>query len=68
VIVPNGPRGTDAPEPPASIPLEYREGGPGTPVSITFLGGLYQDAKLAVLARAYQNKAGFLNLHPRLPK
>jgi Asp-tRNA(Asn)/Glu-tRNA(Gln) amidotransferase A subunit family amidase len=68
VIVPNGLRGADAPVPPAGIPFEYREGGPGTPVSITFLGGLYQDGKLAAFARAYQNKAGFLNLHPKLPQ
>ncbi len=68
VIVPNGLRGADAPAPPAQTPFEYREGGPGTPVSITFLGGLYQDAKLAAFARAYQNKAGFLGLHPKLPK
>jgi len=67
VILPNGLRGADAPVPPAGIPMEYREGGPGTPVSITFLGGLYQDAKLAAFARAYQNKAGFLGLHPKLP-
>jgi Asp-tRNA(Asn)/Glu-tRNA(Gln) amidotransferase A subunit family amidase len=68
VIVPNGLRGADAPVPPAGIPFEYREGGPGTPVSITFLGGLYQDARLAAFARAYQDKAGFLGLHPKLPK
>ena len=67
VIVPNGLRGADAPVPPPEIPFEYREGGPNTPVSITFLGGLYQDAKLAAFARAYQLRAGFLNLHPKLP-
>lgn len=67
VIVPNGLRGADAPTAPASIPFEYREGGPNTPVSITFLGGLYQDAKLAAFARAYQLRAGFLHLHPKLP-
>jgi len=68
VIVPNGLRGADAPAVPAQIPFEYREGGPGTPVSITFLGALYQDAKLAAFARAYQDKAGFLGLHPKLPQ
>jgi len=67
VIVPNGLRGADAPVPPPQIPFDNRSGGPGTPVSITFLGGLYQDAKLAAFARAYQNKAGFLGLHPKLP-
>ncbi len=67
VIVPNGLRGPDAPVPSSRLPFEDRAGGPNTPVSITFLGGLYQDAKLAAFARAYQNRAGFLNLHPKLP-
>lgn len=67
VIVPNGVRGDDAPLP------EHTEdghpenvGGPGTPVSLTFLGGLYSDARLAAFARAYQEKTGFHRLHPRL--
>ena len=41
-------------------------GGPGTPVSITFLGGLYQDAKLAAFARAYQEATKFNKVHPTL--
>ena len=41
-------------------------GGPGTPVSITFLGGLYQDAKLAAFSHAYQEATGFQKLHPKL--
>jgi Asp-tRNA(Asn)/Glu-tRNA(Gln) amidotransferase A subunit family amidase len=41
-------------------------GGPGTPVSLTFLGGLYQDAKLCAFARAYQESTGFQKLHPAL--
>ena len=41
-------------------------GGPGTPVSITFLAGLYQDAKLAAFGRAYQQATGFHKLHPKL--
>jgi Asp-tRNA(Asn)/Glu-tRNA(Gln) amidotransferase A subunit family amidase len=41
-------------------------GGPGTPVSLTFLGGLYQDAKLCAFARAYQEATAFHKLHPRL--
>ena len=46
VIVPNGLRGADAPPPPAVDTGDNDNiGGPGTPVSITFLGGLYQDAK-----------------------
>ena len=41
-------------------------GGPNTPVSLTFLGGLYQDAQTLAFAHAYQQAAGFLNLHPPL--
>jgi Asp-tRNA(Asn)/Glu-tRNA(Gln) amidotransferase A subunit family amidase len=40
--------------------------GPGTPVSLTFLGGLYSDARLAAFARAYQDATGFHKLHPNL--
>jgi len=67
VIVPNGARGEDAPLP------DHRDdghpqnvGGPGTPVSLTFLGGLYSDARLAAFARAYQEATGFHRLHPKL--
>jgi Asp-tRNA(Asn)/Glu-tRNA(Gln) amidotransferase A subunit family amidase len=68
VIVPNGLRGPDAPRPRSTKDGDDDNiGGPRTPVSITFLGGHYQDAKLLALARAYQQAAGFLNLHPRLP-
>jgi Asp-tRNA(Asn)/Glu-tRNA(Gln) amidotransferase A subunit family amidase len=67
VIVPNGLRGDDAPKPPAIDDGDHDDiGGPGTPVSITFLGGLYQDAKVAALARAYQQATGFEKLHPKL--
>ena len=67
IIVPNGIRGKDAPKPPAvDTGDEDNIGGPGTPVSITFLGGLYQDAKLAAFARAYQKETGFQKLHPKL--
>jgi Asp-tRNA(Asn)/Glu-tRNA(Gln) amidotransferase A subunit family amidase len=67
VIVPNGIRGNDAPVPPKVDDGEDDSiGGPGTPVSITFLGGLYQDAKLCVFARAYQQATGFQKLHPKL--
>lgn len=67
-IVPNGLRGSDAPAPPAVDTGEDDQiGGPGTPVSITFLAGHYQDAKLCALARAYQQATGFQNLHPKLP-
>jgi Asp-tRNA(Asn)/Glu-tRNA(Gln) amidotransferase A subunit family amidase len=67
VIVPNGLRGDDAPKPPAIDDGDHDDiGGPGTPVSLTFLGGLYQDAKVAAFARAYQQAAGFEKLHPKL--
>jgi Asp-tRNA(Asn)/Glu-tRNA(Gln) amidotransferase A subunit family amidase len=65
VIVPNGVRGDDAPEPfLAEDGSADNVGGPGTPVSITFLGGLYDDATLAAFARAYQDASGFARLHP----
>ncbi len=65
VIQPNGIRGKDAPKPPAvDTGDEDNIGGPGTPVSITFLGNLYQDAKLCAFARAYQQAAGFYKMHP----
>jgi len=68
VIVPNGLRGSDAPAPPAvDTGDDDQIGGPGTPVSITFLGGHYQDAKLCAFARAYQQATGFEKLHPKLP-
>jgi Asp-tRNA(Asn)/Glu-tRNA(Gln) amidotransferase A subunit family amidase len=67
VIVPNGIRGNDAPVPPKVDDGEDDSiGGPGTPVSLTFLGGLYQDAKLCAFARAYQEATGFQKLHPKL--
>jgi Asp-tRNA(Asn)/Glu-tRNA(Gln) amidotransferase A subunit family amidase len=67
VIVPNGLRGDDAPKPPQIDDGDHDDiGGPGTPVSITFLGGLYQDAKVAAFAHAYQQATGFEKLHPKL--
>jgi Asp-tRNA(Asn)/Glu-tRNA(Gln) amidotransferase A subunit family amidase len=67
VILPNGLRGADAPQPPAIDDGDHDDiGGPGTPVSITFLGGLYQDARLAAFAAAYQQATGFHKLHPKL--
>jgi Asp-tRNA(Asn)/Glu-tRNA(Gln) amidotransferase A subunit family amidase len=66
-IVPNGLRGDDAPAPPAvDTGNDDQIGGPGTPVSLTFLGGHYQDAKLCAFARAYQEATGFQKLHPKL--
>ncbi len=67
VIVPNGIRGDDAPVPPKVDTGEDDSiGGPGTPVSITFLGGHYQDARLCAFAKAYQDATGFQKLHPKL--
>jgi Asp-tRNA(Asn)/Glu-tRNA(Gln) amidotransferase A subunit family amidase len=65
VIVPNGIRGQDAPKPPAiDTGDDDSIGGPGTPVSLTFLGNLYQDSKLLAFVRAYQMASGFVNLRP----
>ena len=67
VIVPNGIRGSDAPKAQTDEDgaLQNSE-GPGTPVSITFLGALYSDARVAALARAYQEKTGFHRQYPKL--
>ncbi len=67
VIVPNGIRGTDAPKQQSDEDGSLQNAaGPGTPVSLTFLGALYSDARLAALARAYQEHTGFHHLHPKL--
>jgi Asp-tRNA(Asn)/Glu-tRNA(Gln) amidotransferase A subunit family amidase len=67
LIVPNGLRGADAPKPPAIDDGDHDDiGGPGTPVSLTFLAAHYQEAKLAAFASAYQQATGFHKLHPRL--
>jgi Asp-tRNA(Asn)/Glu-tRNA(Gln) amidotransferase A subunit family amidase len=67
VVVPNGIRGNDAPvAPKVDDGDDDSIGGPGTPVSLTFLGGLYQDAKLCAFARAYQEATGFQKVHPKL--
>lgn len=65
VIIPNGLRGKDAPPPPRiDTGDDDSIGGPGTPVSLTFLGALYQDAALLAFASAYQQATGFHRLHP----
>jgi Asp-tRNA(Asn)/Glu-tRNA(Gln) amidotransferase A subunit family amidase len=65
VIVPNGLRGPEAPKPPAIDTGEDDSiGGPGTPVSLTFLGRLYQDATLLAFASAYQQATSFHHLRP----
>jgi len=67
LIVPNGLRGDDAPKPPNIDDGDNDNiGGPGTPVSITFLAGLYEDSRLAAFAHAYQQATGFNKLHPKL--
>ena len=65
VIVPNGLRGDDAPKPQVRDG-ELQPGGPGTPVSLTFLGQLYGEAKLLAVAKAYQEATGFHLKHPTL--
>ena len=67
IIVPNGLRGADAPKrPEGGSDDNDNMGGPGTPVSITFLSGHYQDAKLCAFARAYQEATDFHKQHPKL--
>jgi Asp-tRNA(Asn)/Glu-tRNA(Gln) amidotransferase A subunit family amidase len=67
VIVPNGLRGPDAPPSPNPVDGAVdNAGGPGTPVSLTFLGGLYADARVAAFARAYQDATGFHKQNPEL--
>ncbi len=67
VIVPNGLRGDDAPAPAdTSDGGRQNTGGPGTPVSLTFLGRLYEDAKLLAFANVYQQHTSFHTLHPKL--
>jgi Asp-tRNA(Asn)/Glu-tRNA(Gln) amidotransferase A subunit family amidase len=67
VIVPNGLRGPDAPPSPNDVDGAVdNAGGPGTPVSLTFLGALYSDARVAAFASAYQKQTGFHKQHPQL--
>lgn len=39
----------------------------GTPVSLTFLGGLFEEAKLLAVAHAYQRTTGFHRVRPAVP-
>ncbi len=69
VIVPNGLRGDNAPAydpPPGPGAFGGNWGGPGTPVSLTFLGPLYGEAKLLAFARAYQNETEFHLKYPKI--
>ena len=68
LILPNGFRGDDAP--PAvkdKDGMVGNYGGPGTPVSITFLGPLYGEEKMLAFGRAYQDETKFHLQHPKLP-
>ena len=67
LILPNGFRSPDAPAPPAIDDGDHDDiGGPGTPVSLTFLAAHFQEAKLAAFAAAYQQATGFHLHHPTL--
>jgi Asp-tRNA(Asn)/Glu-tRNA(Gln) amidotransferase A subunit family amidase len=67
VILPHGFRGADAPTPPTEdTGDEDNIGGAGTPVSITFLGALYGEAKMLAMARAFQDATDFHTKHPKL--
>ena len=66
IILPNGLRGDDAPKPRVRENGEVDAGGPGTPLSLTFLGQLYGEAKMLALARAYQEATDFHRKQPRL--
>ena len=47
------------------LPNGFRDDG--TPVSLTFLGGLFEEAKVLAVARAYQDATGFHLKHPVVP-
>jgi Asp-tRNA(Asn)/Glu-tRNA(Gln) amidotransferase A subunit family amidase len=64
VIVRNGVRGADAPQPYVSPEGDINDGGPGTPLSLTFLGQLYGEGKALALAHAYERATGFAKQHP----
>jgi Asp-tRNA(Asn)/Glu-tRNA(Gln) amidotransferase A subunit family amidase len=66
LILPNGFRGEDAPKPRLRDNGELEPGGPGTPLSLTFLGQLYGEAKLLAVAKAYQDNTEFHLQHPKL--
>jgi Asp-tRNA(Asn)/Glu-tRNA(Gln) amidotransferase A subunit family amidase len=66
LILPNGLRGDDAPKPRVHENGEVDAGGPGTPLSLTFLGQLYGEARLLALAKAYQDATDFHHKHPPL--
>jgi Asp-tRNA(Asn)/Glu-tRNA(Gln) amidotransferase A subunit family amidase len=62
IILPNGFRAADA-----AIPTNpIRGGGPGTPLSFSFVGNLYREDQIAALAAAYQAQTDFHLKHPKL--
>jgi Asp-tRNA(Asn)/Glu-tRNA(Gln) amidotransferase A subunit family amidase len=62
VILPNGFRPANAPVPEKPT----RGGGPGTPVSLTFVGNLYGESDLLAVAKAYQDATEFHLKHPKI--
>ena len=66
LILPNGLRGPDAPPARVRENGEVEGGGPGTPLSLTFLGQLYGEAKMLAVAKAYQDATDFHHKHPQL--
>ena len=68
LILPNGFRGEDAPKPRVHENGEVDAGGPGTPLSLTFLGQLYGEARMLALAKAYQDATDFHQKHPQLTR
>src|SRR4029078_11004213 len=48
------------------IPNGFREDG--APVSLTFLGGLFEEGKMLAVARAYQEATPFHLKHPQIPQ
>jgi Asp-tRNA(Asn)/Glu-tRNA(Gln) amidotransferase A subunit family amidase len=65
VIVPDGFRASDAPQPAAvDDSTDDNIGGPGTPTSLTFVGTLYHDSSLLALAYAFQQTTRFHLNHP----
>ncbi|MFN2461139.1 MAG: amidase [Candidatus Velthaea sp.] len=68
LIVPNGLRGGDAPRPRTLPSGDLEPGGPGTPVSLTFIGQLYGEGKLLAFGKAYQDATGFHRTHPALAR
>ena len=46
------------------MPNGFRDNG--TPVSVTFVGNLFGEAKMLAVAKAYQDATGFHLKHPEL--